>query len=1010
MATITLAGVYVVFRSLTSPFLDVDHVTHVPGSQSAVAPVSTEYLDQARRWLPTQPWVAEATKYFHDRGRYLYCQDFGLLPGDHSFEVRPLAMIWHSRPDDTPVTLVADSAQLDSTRPISMNSTELGQIASGFISGSVRIDGPDGLKIEGCTFHLSSDSMKLWSNDPVRFAWETHSGSAAGGVEIFLNGMPGTRDGLTSVTDIRRVRLNGKVVCHFLMPAERAGQDDMKLDVQAAGGFSFDVLTKTGTFAGLLPRAGETKLKDPRNEVWVRRINADQSIDQLVCPELEFQFRNGDDATADDDTGGRMKLEHVVAWGRQVVFHSKANGVLLQANEIRYAMDQRRLDIRHNNLEGSAEKKFVQLTQADNVLRVPHIRILHAADGSVQRVECNGEGQISGTMPESPEGSDEDHGTPDGKFNNEPPMKFAASWLKSLVMQVAPDLKTRLITMEGQASVSESTRDFRLSAQKIGLKLVPPVGGPSRSTMESADGAQPPVGLADLQPEILKAEGNVVVDSPFGGGVLRNDLTVRFETMLAAGPIRQASLTRTETEGSSKDEKQGSAWEPPPGEKISFTSDSLDAVVGITSDPKNRQAEFRNMWLKGGVELVRQAADSSGSFRATGNQLYAAGTDPSAMEVKLFGDPAVVTRDTGKVEGPRLDLIQQTSEVQVQGSGRMSFLTEKGFDGSVLPEPMPLDIYWSDHMYFQGRSASFVGNIRIVMRDAATQNVELQCSGLTVHFSQDVRLGPSGADNEFKPIPDSSGETGAIERIECHNRVTVSIDQFADGEQTGRHRATFADLKLNLQNGDFTAFGPGDLDSVTPDEGGQLQGPVPATARANTPSQTTETAFVCMKTTFIGELKGNIHRRDATLTQNVVAVVAPARRVDERISLQEMPTDQLPERAGILQAELLTISSVPGHSVTDESKSTPISAGFAVVARGNSRLESRSLSASADVITYDHQKQQFIIRAEGDGTVIVNHRSGTGARFDQLKGKRFEYYRRTNQLNAAGLGGLNLSE
>jgi hypothetical protein len=157
-----------------------------------------------------------------------------------------------------------------------------------------------------------------------------------------------------------------------------------------------------------------------------------------------------------------------------------------------------------------------------------------------------------------------------------------------------------------------------------------------------------------------------------------------------------------------------------------------------------------------------------------------------------------------------------------------------------------------------------------------------------------------------------------------------------------------------------------------------------------------------MRTEFIGGLNGNLHRREANLTQNVIALVAPARRVDEKISLQEVPTEQLPERAGLLQAEQLTISAI-------QAGATPENA-FAIVARDNASLESRSLSASADVITYDHLKQQFIIRADDDGTVVVNHRSGPGGKPNRLVGKRFEYYRRTNQLNAAGFGGLKLTE
>ena len=165
--------------------------------------------------------------------------------------------------------------------------------------------------------------------------------------------------------------------------------------------------------------------------------------------------------------------------------------------------------------------------------------------------------------------------------------------------------------------------------------------------------------------------------------------------------------------------------------------------------------------------------------------------------------------------------------------------------------------------------------------------------------------------------------------------------------------------------------------------------------RPNSPAATSQTAFVYVKAEFIGDIDGNLHQKMATLNQNVVALIAPARRVDEKISLDLIPVEDLPEKAGLLRAEEVTLS------VTDDER-------FSLIARDNARLESQTLSASADVITYDHLKQQFIIRTEGDHDVIVVHRSVKGRPGNRLKGKRFEYYRRSNQLKADGIGGLQI--
>ena len=82
---------------------------------------------------------------------------------------------------------------------------------------------------------------------------------------------------------------------------------------------------------------------------------------------------------------------------------------------------------------------------------------------------------------------------------------------------------------------------------------------------------------------------------------------------------------------------------------------------------------------------------------------------------------------------------------------------------------------------------------------------------------------------------------------------------------------------------------------------------------------------------------------------------------------------------------------------------------FSVVARDNARLVARSIAASADVITYDHSKEQFIMRAEGDGRVKVSHLGESNRQPTRLTGSRFEYYRRTNRLKATEIEGLNIN-
>ena len=991
-AAVAILALYLLVRTVTSPFLDVERKKHSFTQQKPDA--LPEYQKDVEKWFPGFPWVANASNHFRDNGQYLLCDSIDLISEGKSVIAKPLAILWRSDSSDkdaVPVTIVADSAQLNRSVKFLDTKSEFGRITSGTIYGRVRIDGPRGLKITGELFNLSEDSMMLWSNNRVDFVWEGHSGFATKGVEIHLQGAADAEAGLTDVTDISKVKLLGNVICNVSMPGRRKGEEALDVKIQAPGGFSFDVFMKTATFSGLRRGTPTASLK-PQEEVWVRRLTASGSEDHLVCPELKLQFRN--EISPDDGVPieGTMQLEHVIAWGRKVVFVSKENQLRLYANQLQYFLDERRIDIRNTGSAGGP--RLVTVRRADTQLEVPHVQIRHAADGTLLRIECNGPGNLSSSgeaLQSAAATSTEDKNS----------LKLTASWFKFMNVQLAADGMTRLLKLEGNASVAEDARRFRLSGDVIAMRLAGDISQEAGLSGQ-AGGSAEEFDFGNLQPENLTAMGNVSLESPQGYGTLREQLTVRFDSTDVVQELDGTGAVRTVSAFSTENPFGEAAADSGSDESVSFISDTLEAVVKVGAD---RAMQFDDMWLKGGVEVVRQSESGDGGFTATGNQLYAKNGLANQREIQLFGDPARVVRDTGNLEGPRIDFRELGGMAEVKGSGRIRFETDKGFDGSQLAGPTPIYIYWSDHMDFQKRSARFVGNIRVAMSDGGTQDVELLCAGLTVHFAKDVSLGPKDADGGFAAFSSDAAAdnsaNGQIERIECHSKVTVTVEQAVDGTSSGSYNASFADLVINLQTGDFHATGPGRLVSVSPDKDGNLQGPSPATARANSPAQTTETAFVYTQTEFIGELNGNLHRREASLSQNVVALVAPVRRIGEKIDIRNVPIEDLPERAGILRSEYLTISGV---EAADDSSSS-----FAMVAKQNAGLWSRSISAGADVITYDHSKQQFIMRADGDGQVTVNHRSGAGSHFNQFNGNRFEYYRRTNQLKGDRIRGLDVT-
>lgn len=987
--TVGICVLYGLFRVCTSSFLDVERNKFKPRMQAEIESMSPAVRADVEKWFLDHKWVSTAGKFFRDEGRYLFCRELEIADDRQSVVVSPVAMMWRSEEDGVPVRVVAEAARLYTDGEFSLNGSSLGTVTRGVISGNVQFRGPDNLRIDGRTFHLNDSPRRLWTTEPVEFQFARHSGRALSGVRITMQSDTDSE----GVSAISRVQMNGRVDCSFHLAGRRASDKPQTLKVRAARGFVFDNSAglKTGTFAGLTPTTGTRFNLRPDNEVWVQRVDADGNIDELICPELRLTFRTALDEKTGEQKPDELQLEHIQAWGRLVEIRSPHRDLRLFCNDVQYGLDQRQLDIRFTTPPASDKSRYVLVRQGRSQMKVAHLRIQHTEDQTLQRLECPGVGQLIAVEEQRKDRT--------GRI-------MTARWSDSLTVQQAPGTDEMFVTLAGQGKLEELTEKVYLAADRIGLTMKQ--DPKAKKTLNSPN--SDPSGLFDgMTPKLMTASGNVVVRTAEGTGSIRDELTVRFlrpalsqQTIQTVSLIEQPAPVETDSDpGLDRHNVEGG---------YSFSSQTASAEVTLPersepgSNRKRQQTPPFSLWLEGNVNVSRKTDVPSENFDARGNQLHAVGKSTNERSMKLFGDPATVESADRHLEGARIDLHELQEHADVAGSGRIQFVTDRGLDGSKLSRPAPLNIYWSDRMQFRGRSATFVGQVRVVLKDGVTQDAELQCAGMTAHFADDVtfRASPSEKGEAVFSAEEKDKDNSPLERLDCHGTVTVRIEELAKGNPVSQHRAEFADLTLNMQTGNYSATGPGTLESVAPDRKNQLGGRPTVRVRPNSGTRTRESSFVHVRTDFVGTVSGNIHRREATLSQNVVAIMVPVGRLDEKVDLQETPAGDLPDRSGIMQAEQLTISASPD--------STGKLNSFTLIGSRNARLESRNLSASADIITYDHAKQQFIIRAEGRNKVTVNHRSGPSGEFNRTSGNRFEYYRNRNQLKADQFSGLEFQD
>lgn len=1017
LAAVGLSALYLIYSQITRPLLTVNRSPQIARAQPAAPEKSSPvFADSASRWLPQHDWVGRANSRFRDGSRLLFFDEHELLNENRAIRVSPVAMVWQREGEgeaEIPITAVAESASFQSSAPLSLGAGQFGRITSGLLGGEVRIEGPQGLRIEGRTFYFEEDSLRIWSSEPVRFGWEQHTGTAEGGVEIELAGAADPQQGgLMSVSDIRRIRLLGRVNCSLQFAEKDAADRPVQLQVSAANGFEYYVPTLECTFTGFVDR----ELR-PDNQVLVEQPQEDGTRDRLFCSRLVLQMRRKERDPGAEGRAQQLAAVSIAADGRSVLFRSESRQITASMSRLVYRIDERRLDLAGRPVSPAGPAVSVVVEHLGRRLTAPAVAAVLDGKNQVRLLQCSGPGQIE--PPEIRAGQ-----AVDEQAERE---SVSAKWGTSLQLTRA---EQDILVLTGQAEVGWRPQQFSLAASEIALTMY----GATES--EGEVGAGSAGGFPMLRgPKQLRAAGDVRLDSPQLNGGARESLLVEFEPEDGAVEAGESSSGGTAVTGVGRERSSGvdvtesgtaagglpvTPLAADGAGQTQFFCDVVETKLRMSSGGRVR---FEDLWLRGGVAVTHKGGRESESFTAAGKSLHAAAGFDGSRRIMLFGDPASVIRKRERIDGPRIDLNELISplqasrrEAEVRGSGRIRFIVERGLDGKSLARPTPLDIFWNEKMSFVDRTAKFSGNVRAVLDNETDFDVELTCAGMLVHFGEAVRVEQPVAGREIEvvsAVADESSEQHrpSIERIECEGRVQVQAKMMTAGVVTARHFAEFTDFEFEYGTGQFRGTGPGYIETVQPDSTGRLAVSRAAVARANTPVTEPDQAFVYVRATFIGTLDGSQQASFVRLRQHVRGVFGPVRSLDEKISLERLSVAELPDQTGLMGCENLTVSLSAGGGESGRSFSLVAesnAAGGGTGTRAPCRLESRLFSGDADKITYDHAKHQYILRAEEGRQAKVTYQPHNGQP-QVLTGRRFEYYSDRNYLNANQITGVQTS-
>ncbi|MCH2210702.1 MAG: hypothetical protein MK110_05335 [Fuerstiella sp.] len=997
VAAVTLSGLCFGYIQFCSQWLDVERSVRrrpVQASQAEVISVADESVLQ---WFPESAWVRQANKSFRNDRQYLFfnTQETTEVPAagpaetaGQLIDLKPVAMLWKNQdPDVKPIVVTADSARLTLSERFSAKNSSVGRIINGWLTGNVVIQGPKGLHITGHEFSVDEISMKLKSFNRVDFHWESHSGYADNGVEILLEPDSENAKGLTSVNTVTAVKMNGPVVCSLQFDEPR-NQNGTELEIVAPGSFVFDLRTNRGIFYGM--RGGNDYRQ---TDVRVKRMT-DGEPDRMYSPELHVAFYQN----VLEDTGraniSRLHLGKVSARGvskKIVRYYSTENDIKAGMMQLDYQVGARQLDM-YGSLQSQDSSKRQQrklsIQQNGRVLRVPHLRLLHGEGTGVERIECIGPGSI---FPAS-------LGRPGKSRWNVGDRDIAASvlWTRHLNVRRQAAGKSCTVTIAGGGKVSLPDRQMKIEGRTIKLRLDAaeqvPTGRQSRTPPELS------LNVADLRPEKLVAQGNVIVRSPRVSGELKDQLTVYFHPN-EDSVKRNISVISQTKELSGSNEKRASQTESrlsgDQGHSTFFGREMTAKVV--LSDDSSGQQRWSHIRLAGDVIVQHQGIDPKDAYTAEGSTFIAENGVGDQADIKLFGNPAMLRSSTGHVTGLRIDLHQAEGVAEINGGGKLEMVIDQDFDGQQLPSPVPIKIRWTDYMNVRGKRAHFVGGIRVdvdelqyAVDDPQVHDAEIRTPELMVFFADAINLAGSQNSERISVDSVSSSDSPEIERIRCVGETLIHRESFTDGELDGLLNAKMVDLELEPGTGKFSAIGPGYIESTTTNT---KSGPVTQIrVESNRRTEIGRSPLVRLRASFIGQMEGSLNDRDVSLRNFVTIAFVPVQELDEKIDLESLPAETMPEDSRLLQAEEVYIESVPGAD-GDE---------FSVTAVGDAQLESRDLSGDADRISYDRSKSQITLTAENGRLVNLRQRLGGTGQFRIVSGPRYQY-----NLETQGLSGRN---
>lgn len=488
--------------------------------------------------------------------------------------------------------------------------------------------------------------------------------------------------------------------------------------------------------------------------------------------------------------------------------------------------------------------------------------------------------------------------------------------------------RVRLESADLSCNVTQLQVWFAADALRRGnsrIEELPPPDGSVRDQTTDADVRKLRLVAFRQPPQPAPGQSRRLGHSPVGQAAAPSH-----ETPLSAAPARQTRRTRS---------------------RYNVQGNRLQVQLKLVPTAKNQfRPELMQLRALENVRIVESCQDPPDALPLvlTGDQVDYAQTHDADGALDVMGQPAHVEGRGMSLDGPLIHLDRGTSQLDVNGAGRMILPGTRDLDGRELAQPRPVFVNWRGDLHFDGRVAHFRDEV-VAQFDGQT----LQTQTMEVGFAAPINF----ADLSGQQQPE-------VAEIACLGGVTLDRPTLDSGRLVSLERMKAVNLRVNRRDGGVTAEGPGTMVSLRP---GSLQLPA-APGQNQHVSPGSATQLIYLRVEFLTLATGNLNYQTMQFGNRVKAVFGPVSTWDSAIREDDFdrigPDGRfLVQQCGCLESQQLQVARIKDATGKE---------CLTLDASGNARLEGinfqeQSFQAFGNHIKYEQGKDLVIL--EGDGRV-----------------------------------------